>query len=110
MTKQIKVGEKRIGGGASIVIQSMTKTDTKDVAKTIKQIKKLQKVGCEIVRVAIKDFASAMAIKKIKKSIDIPLSADIHFDYRLAISSIENGVDKIRLNPCNIYREKEEYL
>ncbi len=107
MTKQIRVGKLKIGKGAPIVIQSMTKTDTRDVSKTIKQIKELETSGCELVRVAVKDSLSASAIKKIKKSIKIPLVADIHFDYRLAILAIQNGADKIRLNPGNIYREKD---
>jgi (E)-4-hydroxy-3-methylbut-2-enyl-diphosphate synthase len=105
MTKEIKVEKITIGGGAPIVIQSMTKTDTRDVGATVKQIKELEKVGCEIVRVAVKDFEAASAIKKIKKKINIPLVADIHFDYRLAILAIESGADKIRLNPGNIHRE-----
>ena len=107
MTKQTRVGKLKIGGGAPIVIQSMAKTDTRDVSRTVKEIKTLEKTGCELVRVAVKDFEGASAIKKIKKSIKIPLVADIHFDYRLAIASIENGANKIRLNPGNIYKEEQ---
>ncbi|MDO8603692.1 MAG: flavodoxin-dependent (E)-4-hydroxy-3-methylbut-2-enyl-diphosphate synthase [Candidatus Omnitrophota bacterium] len=107
MTKQIKVGNIRIGGGAPISIQSMTKTDTRDVRATVRQIKELEKAGCEIVRVAIKDFEAASAIKAIKRKANLPLVADIHFDYRLALRAIENGADKIRLNPGNIYKEPE---
>jgi len=107
-TRQIKVGKIRIGGCSPVVIQSMTKTDTRDVAATLRQIKKLEEVGCEVVRVAVKDFQAANAIKKIKKKIRIPLVADIHFDHRLAIAAIENGADKIRLNPGNI--RKEEHI
>ena len=107
MTKQIRVGKIKIGGKAPVVIQSMAKTDTRDVSATVRQIKELEKAGCEIVRVAIKDFQAARAIKKIRKRINIPLVADIHFDYRLAIEAIENGADKIRLNPGNIYKEEQ---
>lgn len=107
ITKQIKVGNIKIGGGAPISIQSMAKTDTKDIKATIRQIKELEKAGCEIVRVAVKDFESAEALRAIKKKINIPLTADIHFDYRLAVCAIENGIDKIRLNPGNIYKENE---
>ncbi|MBU4312448.1 MAG: flavodoxin-dependent (E)-4-hydroxy-3-methylbut-2-enyl-diphosphate synthase [Candidatus Omnitrophica bacterium] len=106
MTKQIKIGKIRIGGRSPVVIQSMTKTDTRDVAATVRQIKELEKCGCELVRVAVKDFQAASALKKIKKKIKIPLAADIHFDHRLAIAAIENGADKIRLNPGNIRREE----
>ena len=107
MTKQIKVGSVKIGGGAPVSIQSMAKTDTRDVLSTVKQIKGLEKAGCEIIRVAVKDFEAAKAIRGIKNKINIPLVADIHFDYRLALSAIENGADKIRLNPGNIYKEEE---
>ncbi|MBU1146794.1 MAG: flavodoxin-dependent (E)-4-hydroxy-3-methylbut-2-enyl-diphosphate synthase [Candidatus Omnitrophica bacterium] len=107
MTKQIKVGKIRIGGGAPVVIQSMAKTDTRDVSATVKQIRQLEKAGCEIVRVAVKDFEAASAIKNIKKRIKIPLAADIHFDHRLALLAIQNGADKIRLNPGNIHKEDQ---
>jgi len=106
MTRQIKVGKFKIGGGADIAIQSMAKTDTRDVAATVREIKALENAGCEIARVAIKDFQAASAIKSIRKKIKIPLVADIHFDHRLAIACIENGADKIRLNPGNIHREE----
>lgn len=107
MTRQIKIGNLKIGGGAPIVIQSMAKTDTRDVQATVRQINDLEAFGCELVRVAVKDFQAASAIKKIKKKIGIPLAADIHFDYRLAIAAIENGADKIRLNPGNIHKEEQ---
>jgi (E)-4-hydroxy-3-methylbut-2-enyl-diphosphate synthase len=106
-TKVITIGDKKIGGGNPVLVQSMTKTFTADVKSTIKQIRQLEEVGCEIVRVAIPDFDSAYAIKKIKKSIKIPLVGDIHFDYRLAIEAIKNGVDKIRINPGNIGDEEK---
>jgi len=107
MTKQIKVGNVKIGGGAPVSIQSMTKTDTRDVQATVREIKELEKSGCEIIRVAVKDFEAAKAIRAIKRKVNLPLVADIHFDYRLALSAIENGADKIRLNPGNIYKEDE---
>ena len=107
MTRQIKIGNLKIGGKTPIVIQSMAKTDTKDVSATIRQIKELESAGCELVRLAVKDFQSANAIKKIREGITIPLVADIHFDYRLAIAAIENGADKIRLNPGNIHKEEQ---
>ncbi|MBU4343078.1 MAG: flavodoxin-dependent (E)-4-hydroxy-3-methylbut-2-enyl-diphosphate synthase [Candidatus Omnitrophica bacterium] len=107
VTKQIRVGKVKIGGKAPVVIQSMAKTDTRDVLATVRQIRELEKAGCEIVRVAVKDFQAASAIKKIKKKIKIPLVADIHFDYRLAIEAVENGADKIRLNPGNIHKEEQ---
>jgi len=91
-----------IGGGTRISVQSMTKTDTRDIASTIRQIKRLEKVGCELVRLAIPDKESAKAIGKIKKAISLPLIADIHFDYRLALLSVEYGADKLRINPGNI--------
>ena len=100
--RQVKVGELTIGGNKHVYIQSMTNTKTKDYLKTIEQILELEKAGCEIVRVAVLDMEDAKAIKRIKESIHIPLVADIHFDYMLAIESIKNGVDKIRLNPGNI--------
>lgn len=106
-TRQVNVGGIKIGGGAAISVQSMTKTDTGDVAQTVKQIKKLQKAGCEIVRLAIKDMASAKAIKEIKKKTDVPLVADIHFHYQFALEAMRNGIDKIRLNPGNISKMEE---
>lgn len=101
-TRQIKVGDVKIGGGAPVSVQSMAKTDTRDVASTVKQIKNLEAAGCEIVRVAVLDAAAAKAIKDIKKKIKIPLVADIHFQHKLAIEAINAGADKIRLNPGNI--------
>jgi (E)-4-hydroxy-3-methylbut-2-enyl-diphosphate synthase len=101
-TRKIRIGEFYIGGDSPITIQSMTNTDTRDAKATIEQIKKLEEVGCEIVRVAIPDMVAAEAISDIKKGINIPLVADIHFDYRLALECIKRGVDKIRLNPGNI--------
>lgn len=101
-TKVIKIKDKVIGGGNPILIQSMTNTRTDDVAATVLQIKGLEKSGCDIIRCAVPDMAAAKAISEIKKEISIPLVADIHFDYRLAIAAIENGADKIRINPGNI--------
>lgn len=101
-TKKIRVGDVFIGGDAPITVQSMTNTDTRNAKATVEQIKKLEDAGCEIIRVAVPDSEAAEAIKDIKKSIKIPLVADIHFDYRLALTCMENGVDKIRLNPGNI--------
>ena len=106
MTRQIRVGKIKIGGGAPIVVQSMTKTDTCDVAATVSEIRELERAGCELVRVAVKDFQAASAIKKIKKKVKLPLVADVHFDYRLALEAIECGADKIRLNPGNIHKEQ----
>ena len=101
-TKVIKIGDKCIGGGNPILIQSMTNTKTDDVKATVAQIKALSAAGCDIIRCAIPDMKAALALKDIKAQIDIPLVADIHFDYRLAIAAIENGADKIRINPGNI--------
>ena len=101
-TKQIEVGGVKIGGDAPITVQSMCNTDTRDVEATVKQIKSLEENGCEIIRVAVLNKDAAEAIKEIKKQISIPLVADIHFDYRLAITSIESGVDALRINPGNI--------
>ena len=102
MTKQIIAGGVAIGGGAPVTIQSMCNTDTRDAASTIAQIKALAAAGCEIVRVAVPDMAAAEAIEAIKKECPIPLVADIHFDYRLAIAAAERGADKIRINPGNV--------
>ncbi|MGI6733941.1 MAG: flavodoxin-dependent (E)-4-hydroxy-3-methylbut-2-enyl-diphosphate synthase [Anaerovoracaceae bacterium] len=102
MTKQVRVGNVFIGGGAPVSIQSMTNTDTRDVRATVEQIARLADAGCEIVRCAVPDMEAAEAIRSIKKAITLPLVADIHFDYRLALAAIENGADKIRLNPGNI--------
>mgnify|MGYP001606042458 FL=1 len=101
-TKKIKIGDLYIGGDSKIAVQSMTNTDTRDVEATIKQILELEKVGCDIVRCAVPDMVAAEAIKDIMKGIHIPLVADIHFDYRLALKVIDNGVSKLRINPGNI--------
>ena len=101
-TKVIHIGKVAIGGGNPIAIQSMTNTKTEDVEATVAQILALEKVGCEIIRCAVPTMEAAEAIKAIKQRIHIPLVADIHFDYRLAIAAIENGADKIRINPGNI--------
>jgi len=101
-TKKIKIGNIYIGGDSKVAVQSMTSTDTRDVEATIKQILELEKVGCDIVRCAVPDMVAAEAIKDIMKGIHIPLVADIHFDYRLALKVIENGVSKLRINPGNI--------
>lgn len=106
-TKVVNIGNKVIGGGNPIMIQSMTNTKTDDVAATVKQILKLQDAGCDIIRCTVPNIEAAKAIKEIKKEISIPLVADIHFDYKMAIAAIENGADKIRINPGNIgSREK----
>lgn len=101
-TKRIKVGPVDIGGGAPVSVQSMTNTDTRDIAATVQQIEQLARAGCEIVRVAVPDREAAEALKGIKQQIPVPLIADIHFDYRLALLALENGVDGLRINPGNI--------
>ena len=101
-TKVIQIGNKVIGGGNPILIQSMTNTKTEDVEATVNQIKELEAAGCDIIRCAVPTMEAAEAIAQIKKLISIPLVADIHFDYRLAIAAMENGADKIRINPGNI--------
>lgn len=101
-TRSVQVGHLTIGGNNHVVIQSMCNTKTKNVEATIKQINALEKAGCELVRVAVFDKEDAYAIKEIKKGIHIPLVADIHFDYRLALIAIESGIDKVRINPGNI--------
>ena len=101
-TKSFQIGHLTMGGNNHVIIQSMCNTKTKDVEATVKQIHELEKAGCEMVRVAIFDKEDASAIADIKKQIHIPLIADIHFDYRLALLTIENGIDKIRINPGNI--------
>lgn len=106
-TKQIKVGNVTIGGSNEVIIQSMTNTKTKEVVATVKQIQELEKVGCQIIRVACLDVEDAKAIKEIKKQISIPIVADIHYDYRIALQAIEAGVDKIRINPGNIGSEEQ---
>ncbi|MEO0130059.1 MAG: flavodoxin-dependent (E)-4-hydroxy-3-methylbut-2-enyl-diphosphate synthase [candidate division WOR-3 bacterium] len=103
--KAVKVGNIFIGGKNPVVVQSMTKTKTSDVKKTVNQIKRLEKSGCEIVRLAVLNRIDAEALKDIKRQVKIPLVADIHFDYRLALKSIDSGVDKIRINPGNIGEE-----
>ena len=102
MSKKIQVGSVMVGGGAPIAIQSMCNTNTADVAATVSQILALEQAGCEIIRVAVPDMESAAAIGAIKKAIHIPLVADIHFDYKLALRCAEEGIDKIRINPGNI--------
>lgn len=101
-TKKIVVGNVVIGGQEKVVIQSMCNTKTKDIEATVEQILKLEEVGCEIIRVACLDIEDAKAIKEIKKRIHIPIVADIHFDYKIALEAIESGVDKVRINPGNI--------
>ena len=102
ISKAIKIGGVTVGGGAPIVVQSMTKTDTRDVKATVRQIKELEECGCEVIRVAVPDAEAAEALALIKRKISIPLIADIHFDYRLALSALKAGVDGLRLNPGNI--------
>lgn len=101
-TREIVCGNVKIGGNNPVVIQSMCNTHTKDIEKTVNQILKLEDAGCEIIRLAVADMEDAKAIKKIKEQVHIPLVADIHFDYRLALESLENGIDKLRINPGNI--------
>ena len=105
-TKVVQIGNKKIGGGNPILIQSMTNTKTEDVEATVRQILELEAAGCDIIRCAVPTMEAAQALKEIKKQIHIPLVADIHFDYRLAIAAMENGADKIRINPGNIGDEK----
>jgi len=101
-TKTIYVGKVPLGGDNPIVVQSMTKTDTADVKSTVKQIKSLQSCGCEIIRLAVPDIEAAKALEKVKKCISVPIIADIHFDWRLALEAIKQGVDGLRINPGNI--------
>ena len=101
-TKQLRVGPLRLGGGAPVTVQSMCNTKTWDVEATVQQIKDLRAAGCDIVRLAVPDERSALAIDKIKAQTDVPLVADIHFDYKLALLCAERGIDKIRINPGNI--------
>ena len=101
-TKVVQIGNKKIGGGNPIMIQSMTNTRTEDVKATVEQIKRLEAAGCDIVRATVPTMEAAQAIREIKKEIGIPLVADIHFDYKMAIAAMENGADKIRINPGNI--------
>ncbi len=102
MTRTVNIGGVVIGGGNPCAIQSMTNTDTRDAEKTVEQILRLEDAGCQIIRVAVPDAQAAAAVKKIKAGIHIPLVADIHFDYRLALECIKNGADKVRINPGNI--------
>ncbi len=101
-TRRVQVGHVAVGGGAPVAVQSMTTTDTRDVEATVAQIQALEAAGCEIVRVAVPDKAAATALPEVKRRIRLPLVADIHFDYRLALAALEAGVDKLRLNPGNI--------
>ena len=105
-TTQIQVGKVAVGGNAPISVQSMTKTDTRNAAATVAQILELQQAGCDIIRSAVPDMQAAQSLGAIRRSIDIPLVADIHFDYRLALAAIDEGVDAIRLNPGNIGDEE----
>ena len=106
-TKAVYVGGVKVGGGADITVQSMTKTDTRDVAATVRQIHQLEEAGCEIIRSAVPDMEAAQAIREIKKQIRIPLIADIHFHYRLALECAEGGIDCLRLNPGNLRDEEQ---
>lgn len=105
-TKVVHIGNRVIGGGNPILIQSMTNTRTEDVEATVTQIHRLEQAGCEIIRCTVPTMEAALAIKEIKKQISIPLVADIHFDYRMAIAAMENGADKIRINPGNIGKKE----
>ena len=111
VSKAIQVGDVTVGGNAPITVQSMTKTDTRDVQATVRQIKELEEVGCDIIRPAVPDMQAAIALKEIKKQVKIPVIADIHFHYKLALEAIASGVDGLRLNPGNIRdREKVEMV
>jgi (E)-4-hydroxy-3-methylbut-2-enyl-diphosphate synthase len=105
-TRPVLLGNVRIGANAPVMVQSMTCTDTRDVRATVRQIEQLKDAGCEVVRVAVPDKEAAVVLSDIKKQINIPLIADIHFNYRLAIEAVNNGVDGIRINPGNIGKEK----
>ena len=106
-SRPLQIGNVTVGGGAPIVVQSMTKTDTRDIMSTIAQIRELECCGCELVRVAVPDAEAGRAIEAIKRSISLPLIADIHFDYRLALIALEAGADGLRLNPGNIGKPRE---
>ena len=106
-TRVVRIGNRVIGGGNPVLIQSMTNTKTEDVKATVAQIKELERAGCDIIRCAVPNMEAALAFKEIKEAINIPLVADIHFDYRLAIADMENGADKIRINPGNIGSEEK---
>ena len=101
-TRVVKIGDRLIGGGNPILIQSMTNTRTEDVKATVEQIHRLENAGCEIIRCTVPTPEAAKAVAEIKKEISIPLVADIHFDYKMAIAAMENGADKIRINPGNM--------
>ena len=101
-TKVVSIGDRVIGGGNPVLIQSMTNTKTEDIKGTVAQIRALTAAGCEIVRCTVPTMEAALALREIKQQISVPLVADIHFDYRMAIAAIENGADKIRINPGNI--------
>ena len=105
-TKEITIGNRVIGGDNPILIQSMTNTKTEDVAATVAQITQLARAGCDIIRCAVPTMEAAEALGEIKKQVSIPVVADIHFDYRLAIAAMEHGADKIRINPGNIGSEE----
>jgi len=102
ITRSVVAGTLTIGGGAPVSVQSMTNTDTRDVKATLEQIKRLEEAGCDMVRLAVPDMEAARAVKEIRKATRLPLVADIHFDYRLALECIDNGIDKVRINPGNI--------
>ncbi len=106
-TKPVYVGGVKVGGGADITVQSMTKTDTRDVAATVRQIHQLEEAGCEIIRSAVPDMEAAEAMAEIKKQIHIPLIADIHFHYKLALECVKGGIDCLRLNPGNLRDESQ---
>ena len=111
VTKALRVGDMQVGGDAPVSVQSMTKTDTRDVAATVRQIRELEDAGCEIIRSAVPDMEAAEALGEIRRQINIPLVADIHFHYQLALKALESGVDCLRLNPGNIRdREKVELV
>ena len=107
VTRPVQVGSVQVGGGSDITVQSMTKTDTRDVKATVRQIHELEEAGCEIIRSAVPDMEAALAIKEIKKQINIPLIADIDFHYKLALECANGGVDCLRLNPCNLRDENQ---
>ncbi|MGD0277219.1 MAG: flavodoxin-dependent (E)-4-hydroxy-3-methylbut-2-enyl-diphosphate synthase, partial [Syntrophales bacterium] len=104
-TRPVFIGGVQVGGGAPVIVQSMTSTDTRDVRATVKQIVKLSDAGCEIVRVAVPDMCAAETLSEIKARIALPLIADIHFDYRLALEALRQGVDGLRVNPGNLSRD-----
>ena len=107
ISKPIQIGRVTVGGDAPIVVQSMTKTDTRDVMSTVRQIREMVECGCELVRVAVPDDQAARAIEAIKRETSLPSIADIHFDYRLALAALEAGADGLRLNPGNISEQEK---